>query len=385
MDGELNGYDPKEERLEKERTIKQWLRERLPGYTTDSSYQLAWNCFASICYHYNYLKTNLHPNCILRNSLPFKEIPDDFMRFATTAYPWTKTLYTPSFTGIPPHVVQLTELRELKLKIDSLKEGVLNEIKDEMEKRGFASSEFNTHTVTSRIDAVGEMVRTMLSNVDQVRRTADQQAATDFSTVLVIDEEDDCEEENESETIHEENEQFFTEEEKQLRRRRKRERAINSVKKRKLTMGCHHGMLTPLPEDWEFPPMTWTQLIQNWFIGNKTENLPPFVDLNSKIVAHCNRNSGNRMRLNMKAMMRIVELEAREKGVWVEKKSEWTAPLVQKMIDAVRVDFMKKYLDGSNRQAEASWSTVYNRMSKAGVFKTHSTQKQKRAETTYEE
>eukprot|EP00804_Cyclotella_cryptica_P028256 CCRYP_014598-RA/>CCRYP_014598-RA protein AED:0.80 eAED:0.80 QI:0/0/0/0.5/1/1/2/0/62 len=38
-----------------------------------------------------------------------------------------------------------------------MKEGVLNEIKDEMEKRGFASSEFNTHTVTSRIDAVGEM------------------------------------------------------------------------------------------------------------------------------------------------------------------------------------------------------------------------------------
>eukprot|EP00804_Cyclotella_cryptica_P010385 CCRYP_019998-RA/>CCRYP_019998-RA protein AED:0.31 eAED:0.47 QI:0/0/0/1/0/0/5/0/276 len=137
-----------------ERTIKQWLKK---GDYLGTQLIRHGTVLYLFVYHYNHLKTNFHPNCILRNSLPFKEIPDDFKSFATRAYPWTKTSYTPSFTGIPPHVIQLTKLRELKLKIDSLKEGVLNEIKDEMEKRGFALSEFNTHTVTSRIDAVGEM------------------------------------------------------------------------------------------------------------------------------------------------------------------------------------------------------------------------------------
>ena len=136
-------------------------------------------------------------------------------------------------------------------------------------------------------------------------------------------------------------------------------------------MGCHHGVLTPLPQDWEFPSMTWTQLIQNWFLGNQEINLPPLIDLNSKIVSHCNKGSGNKMRLNMKAVMRIVEIEARQKGCWIEKKNNWTAVNVQHMIDVIRVDFIKKYLGGANRQAESTWSTLYNRMSNQGVFKQH--------------
>jgi hypothetical protein len=39
-------------------------------------------------------------------------------------------------------------------------------------------------------------------------------------------------------------------------------------------MGSHHGSLTPLPQDWKFPSMTWTQLIHNWLLGNEEYNIP---------------------------------------------------------------------------------------------------------------
>ena len=39
------------------------------------------------------------------------------------------------------------------------------------------------------------------------------------------------------------------------------------------------------------------------------------------------------------------------------------------MIDRIRVDFMKKYMMTDNRNCENSWSTVYGKMSKDGVFR----------------
>ena len=85
-------------------------------------------------------------------------------------------------------------------------------------------------------------------------------------------------------------------------------------------MGSHHGLLTPLPSDWEFPSMTWSQLIENWFLGNQRDNLPLIIDLDSKLVKHCNKRSGNQMRGNMMAFMRVVEMEAHEKSCWKNNK-----------------------------------------------------------------
>ena len=50
---------------------------------------------------------------------------------------------------------------------------------------------------------------------------------------------------------------------RQLQRKTKHKQAMDIAKKRKLTMGIHHGILTPLIQYWEFPSMTWCQLIKN--------------------------------------------------------------------------------------------------------------------------
>ena len=61
----------------------------------------------------------------------------------------------------------------------------------------------------------------------------------------------------------------------------------------------------------------------------------------------------------MKAFMEIAEMEARQKGCWINKE---TTVNVQHMIYIICVDFIKTYLDGANRQAEFTWSTMYNGM-----------------------
>lgn len=357
-----------EERIEREKTIKMWLKERLPGDMTTKTFDLALNCFSSICYSYKYLQQHLHKKCVLRQSQVFRDIPEEIYSIAATAYPWNKTTFTPSFTGIPPHVVQLNELKSMQAKLDALKDSVMEEMKCEMEKRGFASTECNTKKITDAIDGLGKM----LERITAVggANSAENAERGDFTSVrryasFVVEDEDELVEFDE---VHNVNEQLFSEEEKRLHQKRKHEVAISSVKRRRLTMGCHHGMLMPLPQDWEFPSMTWTQLIFNWFLGNTEDNLPPLVNLDSRMVRHCNKGTGNKMRSNMAALMRVVEMEAREKGCWVEKKEKWTNLAIQEMIDKIRLDFINKYLKNSNRQSEASWSTVYVRMSRMGVF-----------------
>ena len=50
---------------------------------------------------------------------------------------------------------------------------------------------------------------------------------------------------------------------RKLERKTKHQQAMDLVKKRKLTIDIHHGILTPLPQNWEILGITWCQLIEN--------------------------------------------------------------------------------------------------------------------------
>ena len=262
-------------------------------------------------------------------------------------------------------------MKEIKLELASLRENFMKDMKEEMDRRGFASSECNTIKITSAIASLAARIETM-GTVNRIQPTPDEETMRGRLATFVMEDEDY----DDSDHMHmllEEDQAAeiaaISEEEKQLHIERNHQQAMDHVKKRKLTMGSHHGLLTPLPSDWEFPSMTWSQLIENWFLGNQRDNLPPIIDLDSKLVKHCNKGSGNRMRGNMVAFMRVVEMEAREKSCWKNNNREWTNEYVRNMIDEIRGDFTKKYMLGNNRKCENSWSTVYGRMSKTGAFR----------------
>ena len=52
-------------------------------------------------------------------------------------------------------------MKELKLKMASLQKGIMDEMKSNMDKRGFASTECNTNRITEAFASLGEMIERM--------------------------------------------------------------------------------------------------------------------------------------------------------------------------------------------------------------------------------
>ena len=153
----------------------------------------------------------------------------------------------------------------MQKKLDALKAELMVEMKSEMESRGFASPECNTKKIMDAMEALGKMIANLPAmGGKEMPNTGDTDRMNNYHNFVVFDEDEACEVD-----VHEENKGIFSEEEEQLRRKKQREKSLMALKSRKLTMGSHHGSLTPLPQDWKFPSMTWTQLIHNWLLGNE--------------------------------------------------------------------------------------------------------------------
>ena len=69
----------------------------------------------------------------------------------------------------------------------------------------------------------------------------------------------------------------------------------------------------------------------------------------------------------MVAYMRVVKKMARENGCWKEKKSKWTQAHIRDMIGAIINEFMKRFIDRTNRCRETSWSTYYLSMTECST------------------
>ena len=82
----------------------------------------------------------LHEECPLRASPIFRDIPSDIMLIAQISHPWNSTEETSEFTGIPSHILLTSEIESLKREIDSLKGTIINQLQDNMDKRGFSST-----------------------------------------------------------------------------------------------------------------------------------------------------------------------------------------------------------------------------------------------------
>jgi hypothetical protein len=50
----------------------------------------------------------------------FTNIPDDAKLAVAVKYPWDSTKATPTFTGLPPHVVMMADFESLKLKMQAV-------------------------------------------------------------------------------------------------------------------------------------------------------------------------------------------------------------------------------------------------------------------------
>jgi hypothetical protein len=160
----------------------------------------------------------------------------------------------------------------------------------------------------------------------------------------------------------------MTEEEREVVRRNRRERGEGAVKRRRLTVGFHHGKLQILPPHWNFPNMTIRQLIENWFVGNVREKVPPYALLKGNHVAHIktekNKKAGQiKLRMMRLVMSNVIE-HAKSEGCWAENKQDWTIEFTARMWERIGVKYIHALYTPGARKAESSWKSVYNAMVK---------------------
>ena len=123
--------------------------------------------FASICYHYITLYTHLHCEHKLWSSPLFiAAFKSEFQWHAAVRFPWNKSEYTPFFTGIPPHVMMLTELEGLRLKLVEHKDEIVDGLKTELDRRSVGGAEYHTRVL---LDEVRKTHEDMLNRMEQMQ------------------------------------------------------------------------------------------------------------------------------------------------------------------------------------------------------------------------
>ena len=119
---------------------------------------------------------------ILLHLLIFRDIPEEFLNVARVAYPWDSTADTLKITGVPPHVLLMAEIEELKIRFQALQVAIKGDMKDALDERGVGGSEYHTNSI---LEAIKQSETRMLSSVSQSPSISSED---NISTLTIIDE-----------------------------------------------------------------------------------------------------------------------------------------------------------------------------------------------------
>ena len=174
------------------RNMKSWLDTRLDRFKiAPETRAVAMVCFANVCYHYDYLCKHLSTSCPFRASQFFVNLPDEFLKCAEVKFSWSRSQFTPRITGIPPHVVLMAEMEDLKVVVNNLKFGIGKDIDDAFEKHMQCSSaDYRTNCIVNAISAsqrkMEDLIKHMGPSVPSVGPSSDERESEGGSIMNCI-------------------------------------------------------------------------------------------------------------------------------------------------------------------------------------------------------
>ena len=349
-----------EERIVLKDEIYKWVKDRIVfcDKVPPETFELIIVLFASICFHYQHMYDHLSPSCPLRGSMFFKNVPSKFLTVSVVKYPWNATSETPPLTGIPPHVVLLNDMEKASQQLSSLRQQLKEDLNGMLDERGIGGNEFHTNAI---LDAISEISR----KIHNPTLPAETNEIPEGVPILVLSEDED---DNINDDLTLEADGGRVREMESLKRKRETERSREQVKKRRLKIGYHHGRLQLLPRHWVFPKMTMKQLLENWFIGDATEKVPPLALLKTNDVAHIktdkDKNAGRNALRKIKILMKVAKRFALEENCWSDKRVEWDVNYVKVMWEKVGMAHLMNKYGGKRKNLEISWKTVCNNIAK---------------------
>ena len=307
--------------------VDAWIKDRMPGGENVNMdvFKLFKMCLASFIFNRPWFEENMHPENAVRSS-PFWSEPIPYAGNVVTRFPWTRTRDTPEFTGLPPDVLYLSKVETLKLEIAELK-AVLREFKEEvlgdksrvaddivarlnnsLDKREVGRSGYGLcQELDRKLDELLKLGNTPRESTLQPPDLAfaseeGNEELTEYNTVHV---------EEEDETVEITFEDGTTE---AMKERRICKETQQQMRRRKLTVGYHHGKLNPLPPRWNYPKMNIVQLIHMWLMGSLADGVAALRYLDSLQVGHFDKEGQKLSR--MWRVIRVVQHFACRRGVW---------------------------------------------------------------------
>ena len=115
-----------------------------------------------------------------------------------------------------------------------------------------------------------------------------------------------------------------------------------------------------------FPIITCKQLIDNWYLGNKREKIPPLEVLIALHVAHLvttvNQNAGKVKLRQMRCVMATLEKYSKKENSYLREEDLWTNEYMKRMWGKIGEKYIISKCCGQNWNADISWKALYNKI-----------------------
>ena len=98
------------------------------------------------------------------------ESTEEIRNYATTRYPWNKKCNTPIFTGVPPHVMIMVEMEDLKNVLKDQRKHISADFRDELNKRHIGGDAFEASGIVEEVTKVHERTLDALGLVQHQHR-----------------------------------------------------------------------------------------------------------------------------------------------------------------------------------------------------------------------
>ena len=318
--------------------------------TSPQTFALLSMLFASLCFHHRYLDTTLASNSALRGSAVFAAVGTfEHSDKATTAYPWTATRFTPKFTGIPPHVVILVKMEELKLEMKQQTAVIVEKLKMELDERSIGGADYRA---TQILQEVKELVQKIA--VPQTERQP-----FEFGDTFNVGDDWDVEDDDNMVTNYEtgggtvagiSNNNSTT--------------ARRHCNDRLMVLIGRNGKLSLLPKEYVFPTMSFPNFVVMWYCGDRSKNVAPLRLLKAADVQQMKR--GKQTLSMMKKLIGHVKRAAAMANLRHLVVRNWTPESAMTLYNSVKHFFRFPLSSYQKRQRfeSLSWKTYYNTLAK---------------------
>lgn len=174
--------------------IKYWLKTRV--LQTDgipaSTQVLMQIIFASIYYHFKYLKFNLQNEYRLR-AIPFLyNIAQDFLDCTFIAYLWNRSECTHKVTGVPPHILLISKIDELIHTFQVLHVDIHEFFDGIVDTRGVGGSKYCANQILKDIEyTTNALSITMTIPTNTVCNVVSEESCSEPEAIVLFDEYND--------------------------------------------------------------------------------------------------------------------------------------------------------------------------------------------------